>query len=165
MSTLAAAAVSVAVRPPRSCPLTGDCAVRAVILGDGLTVIAVGVVDAAFDPQPATIASTPLAASLMRRRGILILLLQRQQRAAERGRPRAAADPDVAVDRARPGAVLFAEGTVVCAEIGVVGRRVIGGPQRRAEVRDRDPDVVHRGPVDPVLDDEAELVAPGGLPE
>src|SRR5438105_3092374 len=74
MSTVADPAASVATRPPSNCPFTGDWAAGAVIFGDGLTVVDVGVVvDPAFDPQPAMIASMPLATSLRTHRGILML--------------------------------------------------------------------------------------------
>src|SRR5206468_8156602 len=87
------------------------------------------------------------------------------ERAAERLRPRPAADPNIAIDRTRPGAVLFAVGPVVCAEIREMRVRVVRRVHRSADVAQRQAEVVQRPSVDAVLNDNTESLAPRALPE
>src|SRR5437867_10026558 len=91
--------------------------------------------------------------------------LMSTERAAERLRPRPAADPNIAIDRTRPGAVLFAVGPVVCAEIREMRVRVVRRVHWSADVAQRQAEVVQRPAVDAVLHDKTESIAPRALPE
>src|SRR5260221_375287 len=127
---VAGVATSVAVRPVTTCPFTGDCADGALTVGADVgagvgTGVGVGVgvgVAGDFELQPyvvaimvAAIAVAPIVAitvfrsirSLLKR-NVTTRALSREQRAAERRRPRPAADPDIAVHGAGKRSVFLA---------------------------------------------------------